>query len=110
MRQTAASRFKFAHKSAGVTRNIVIDKDGKIAFLTRLFDKDEFERRCDDLTYDYKTALKQLKDLNNELGVGALKIVPKISHYLYEMRMFKKLNEKTECKIRLYMLEGFNFA
>ena len=34
---------KFAHKNAGVTRNIVIDKKGNIAFLTRLFDKDEFE-------------------------------------------------------------------
>ena len=30
---------KFAHKNSGVTRNIVIDKNGKIAFLTRLFDK-----------------------------------------------------------------------
>ena len=34
---------KFAHKDAGVTRNIVIDKGGNIAFLTRLFDEDEFE-------------------------------------------------------------------
>ena len=34
---------KFAHKNAGVTRNIVIDKKGNIAFLTRLFEKDEFD-------------------------------------------------------------------
>tara|TARA_B100000686_G_C16800352_1_gene985511 strand:- start:20 stop:1909 length:1890 start_codon:yes stop_codon:yes gene_type:complete len=34
---------KFAPKKAGVTRNIVIDKDGRIAFLTRLFDKEEFK-------------------------------------------------------------------
>lgn len=33
----------FAHKKSGVTRNVVIDKNGKIAFLTRLFDKKEFE-------------------------------------------------------------------
>ena len=33
----------FAQKKAGVTRNIIIDKTGKIAFLTRLFDKDEFD-------------------------------------------------------------------
>ena len=26
-----------------MTRNIVIDKNGKIAFLTRLFDKEEFQ-------------------------------------------------------------------
>ena len=33
---------KFAPKKAGVTRNIVIDKSGRIAFLTRLFDEAEF--------------------------------------------------------------------
>ena len=33
----------FAEKKAGVTRNIIIDKTGKIAFLTRLFDRDEFD-------------------------------------------------------------------
>lgn len=35
---------KFAPKEAGVTRNIVIDKNGKIVFLTRLFDKDEYNQ------------------------------------------------------------------
>jgi len=34
---------RFAPKKAGVTRNIVIDKNGRIAFLTRLFDKAEFQ-------------------------------------------------------------------
>ena len=34
---------KFAQPNAGVTRNIVIDKTGKIAFLTRLFDPIEFD-------------------------------------------------------------------
>lgn len=33
----------FAHKKSGVTRNVVIDKQGKIAFLTRLFEKEEFD-------------------------------------------------------------------
>ncbi len=33
----------FAHKKSGVTRNVVIDKEGKIVFLTRLYDKKEFE-------------------------------------------------------------------
>ncbi|MEI6090937.1 MAG: TlpA disulfide reductase family protein [bacterium] len=32
----------YAEKEAGVTRNIIIDKSGKIAFLTRLFEKSEF--------------------------------------------------------------------
>jgi len=35
---------KFAKKESGVTRNVVIDKSGRIAFLTRLYDKDEFEK------------------------------------------------------------------
>ena len=38
---------KFAHENSGVTRNIVIDRDGKIAFLTRLFDKVEFQQMID---------------------------------------------------------------
>jgi len=33
----------FADAKAGVTRNVIIDKEGKIVFLTRLFDKNEFE-------------------------------------------------------------------
>lgn len=34
----------YAEKSAGVTRNVIIDRNGKIIFLTRLFDKDEFNK------------------------------------------------------------------
>lgn len=34
---------KYAQEGAGVTRNIIIDKTGKILFLTRLFEKVEFE-------------------------------------------------------------------
>ena len=33
----------FAQKEAGVTRNVIIDKSGKIIFLTRLYDREEFE-------------------------------------------------------------------
>jgi peroxiredoxin len=33
----------YAEKDAGVTRNIIIDKNGKIVFLTRLFDRNEFD-------------------------------------------------------------------
>jgi len=33
----------FANKKSGVTRNVVIDKKGKIVFLTRLFDPVEFD-------------------------------------------------------------------
>lgn len=32
---------------AGVTRNVVVDQEGNIAFLTRLFDEAEFEAMID---------------------------------------------------------------
>jgi peroxiredoxin len=34
----------FAEKSAGVTRNVIIDRSGKIIFLTRLYERPEFDR------------------------------------------------------------------
>ena len=34
--------YTFAAKGAGVTRNIIIDKNGKIAYMTRLYKEDEF--------------------------------------------------------------------
>lgn len=39
----AAVFTKYAHKESGVTRNVIIDKNGKIIFLTRLFKHEEFE-------------------------------------------------------------------
>lgn len=34
---------KFAHKKSGVTRNVVLNKNGEIVFLTRLYERKEFE-------------------------------------------------------------------
>lgn len=34
--------YTFAAKGAGVTRNIIVDKNGKIAYMTRLYKEDEF--------------------------------------------------------------------
>jgi peroxiredoxin len=34
----------YADKNAGVTRNVIIDRSGKIVFLTRLYDRSEFEK------------------------------------------------------------------
>jgi len=34
---------RFANKKAGVTRNVVIDKNGTIVYLTRLYNTEEFE-------------------------------------------------------------------
>ena len=33
----------YAHPNSGVTRNVLIDKNGKIVFLTRLYEKKEFK-------------------------------------------------------------------
>lgn len=33
----------YAEKQAGVTRNVIIDRNGKIIFLTRLFEREEFD-------------------------------------------------------------------
>lgn len=33
----------YAEKDAGVTRNVLIDRNGKIVYLTRLFDREEFD-------------------------------------------------------------------
>jgi peroxiredoxin len=33
----------YAEKEAGVTRNVLINGEGKIVFLTRLYDENEFE-------------------------------------------------------------------
>ena len=42
---TDASIFgKYAKKDAGITRNIIINRDGKIVMLTRLFEEEEFNR------------------------------------------------------------------
>ncbi|WP_346854065.1 TlpA disulfide reductase family protein [uncultured Draconibacterium sp.] len=35
--------YTFAAKNAGVTRNVIVDKTGKIVYLTRLFKEDEFQ-------------------------------------------------------------------
>jgi peroxiredoxin len=41
--KSGESFHKYASKDAGVTRNIIVDRTGKIIFQTRLFDQKEFE-------------------------------------------------------------------
>lgn len=40
---------KFAEKKAGVTRNVLIDRLGKIRFLTRLYDEEEFNQLVEEV-------------------------------------------------------------
>jgi len=35
--------YQFAEKGAGVTRNVIVDKSGKIVFMTRLYKEEEFQ-------------------------------------------------------------------
>ncbi|MDX1284625.1 MAG: TlpA disulfide reductase family protein [Draconibacterium sp.] len=43
--------YTFAAKGAGVTRNVIIDKTGKIVYMTRLFKEDEFKEMVDVIDY-----------------------------------------------------------
>ena len=36
----------YAERNAGITRNVLIDKNGKIVMMTRLFNDDEFKSLC----------------------------------------------------------------
>jgi len=40
------SFYSYAAEGAGVTRNIIIDKEGKIVYMTRLYDPEEFKSMC----------------------------------------------------------------
>jgi len=68
----------FADKEAGVTRNVIIDRNGKIIFLTRLFDREEFDNMKDMI----------FKELNNKSGLfpflfsGFRKIFRHVTFYM----------------------------
>ena len=40
----------FAERSAGITRNVLIDETGRIVMLTRLFNEEEFDTLCETIT------------------------------------------------------------
>lgn len=35
---------RYAHRLAGITRNVIVDRDGRIVMMTRLYDEEEFGR------------------------------------------------------------------
>ncbi len=43
--------YTFAAKGAGVTRNVIVDKTGKIVYMTRLYKEDEFKEMVDVIDY-----------------------------------------------------------
>lgn len=54
--------------------------------------------------------LKELKTLITEAGLDKLKIYQQLSTLVYDQQLARKLSETTKCKVRVYILEGFNFA
>jgi len=36
----------YAEREAGITRNVIVNREGQIVFLTRLYDEDEFAEMC----------------------------------------------------------------
>ena len=43
--------YTFAAQGAGVTRNVIVDKTGKIVYMTRLYKEDEFKEMVDVIDY-----------------------------------------------------------
>jgi len=43
--------YTFAAKGAGVTRNVIVDKTGKIVYMTRLFKEEEFNEMAEVINY-----------------------------------------------------------
>ncbi len=43
--------YTFAAQGAGVTRNVIADKSGKIVYMTRLYKEDEFKEMVDVIDY-----------------------------------------------------------
>ncbi len=49
--------YTFAAKGAGVTRNVIIDKTGKIAYLTRLYKEEEFKEMAEVIDFLLENSL-----------------------------------------------------
>jgi len=48
--------------------------------------------------------------LSKEAGLRRLKIYELLNAYFYDLTIQARLNETAACTVRLYMIEGFNFA
>jgi hypothetical protein len=48
--------------------------------------------------------------IENEAGLAKLKIINNLNSYLFNLQLQTRLNELVVCKVRLYVLDGFNFA
>ena len=55
-------------------------------------------------------AFKELKKKCNLAGMGPLKINEVIANFMYKRSLQQRLATVVKAKVRLYILEGFNFA
>ncbi|MBR6757344.1 MAG: TlpA family protein disulfide reductase [Bacteroidaceae bacterium] len=51
---------RYAHRLAGITRNVIVDTDGRIVMMTRLYDEAEFNR----MTVVIDSLLNNLNDID----------------------------------------------
>lgn len=59
---------------------------------------------------DRKEALKQIRQVIEDAGLEKLNIFPMIDDLSFQSSLVRRLNEVQQCKIFVYMIEGFNFA
>ena len=68
----------YALRNEGITRNVLIDRDGKIVMLTRKFKEEEFKKLCE--TID--NMLKQQRTDNKRDGLKTISFVYDIENLL----------------------------
>lgn len=56
------------------------------------------------------SALKLIRQVIEDAGIEKLNIFPLVDDLAFQAQLLKKLNEVQQCKVFLYMIEGFNFA
>ncbi len=79
---------KFAAESAGVTRNIIINPEGQIVFLTRLYDPVEFKEMIRVIHYQLtKKNKSEIKEMENEIAglESAVRSSGKSLKYSYQL-------------------------
>ena len=90
--------------------SIIYEKETKKKWdvnLEKLFEK----HSCQISSEEISSTFSRFKEcVNDRAGMSQLKIVENIGEYIAEQHMHKRMSETNKCKIRLYMIEGFNFA
>ena len=57
-----------------------------------------------------KDTLKQIRQVIEDAGLEKLNIFPMIDDLSFQASLLTRLNEVQQCKVFVYMIEGFNFA